>query len=72
MQLNTLKSIARLFAIVADKNNDSVKENYIHVFNDFLNELVDEKYVEELKNEFELNLSTAATGLNPKKLSLNS
>ena len=61
MQLNTLKSIARLFAIVADRNNDTVKENYIKVFTDFLNELVDEKYVGELKNEFELNLSITAT-----------
>jgi ABC transport system ATP-binding/permease protein len=72
MQLNTLKSIARLFAIVADKNCDSPKEKYIKVFNDFLNEVVDEKYVEHLRKEFELNLSVAATGLNPKKLSLNS
>ncbi|MDD3685770.1 MAG: ATP-binding cassette domain-containing protein [Bacteroidales bacterium] len=72
MQLNTLKSIARLFAIVADRNNDTVKENYIKVFTDFLNELVDEKYVGELKNEFELNLSITATGSSPKKLSLNS
>lgn len=72
MQLNTLKSISRLFAIVADKDVQTANDLYISVFIAFLNTVVDDKYVEILKEDFVSKLSDTSTGNNLKKLSLNS
>lgn len=71
MNRQTLSSILKLFAISANKQNDSDTTSIILKFKSFLDETIESTYIDEYSSEFEKALEEYASFSN-KRLSLNS
>ncbi len=71
MNRQTLSSILKLFAISANKQNDSDITSIILKFKSFLGETIESSYIDEYTAEFEKALEEYASFSN-KRLSLNS
>lgn len=71
MNRQTLSSILKLFAISANKQNDSDTTSIILKFKSFLGETIENTYIDEYTAEFEKALEEYASFSN-KRLSLNS
>ena len=71
MNRQTLSSILKLFAISANKQNDSDTTSIILKFKSFLGETIESTYIDEYTAEFEKALEEYASFSN-KRLSLNS
>ena len=71
MNRQTLSSILKLFAISANKHNDSDTTSIILKFKSFLDETIESAYIDEYTAEFEKALDEYASFSN-KRLSLNS
>ncbi|MBQ2351030.1 MAG: ATP-binding cassette domain-containing protein, partial [Bacteroidales bacterium] len=71
MNRQTLSSILKLFAISANKQNDSDTTSIILKFKSFLGETIENTYIDEYSAEFEKALDEYAS-FSSKRLSLNS
>ncbi len=71
MNRQTLSSILKLFAISANKQNDSDTTSIILKFKSFLGETIENTYIDEYTAEFEKALDEYAS-FSSKRLSLNS
>lgn len=71
MNRQTLSSILKLFAISANKQNDSDTTSIILKFKSFLGETIENTYIDEYTAEFEKALNEYAS-FSSKRLSLNS
>ena len=71
MNRQTLSSILKLFAISANKQNDSDTASIILKFRSFLDETIESVYIDEYTSEFEKALDEYAS-FSSKRLSLNS
>ena len=72
MNIITLDSIAKLFALAANRQNEEDTERFADVFKRFLSDEIEDRLVDKYVNDFKNYLSDYSSSGSYKRVSLNS